>query len=454
MNSYELITEFIIAFFETITMHICFITFLELKEEKNKQYFLSLFGYFLGCIFTATNNFSVYFVSMFAYSLFVILVIVNYKNNLTIKLIVCFMYLALNYGCTVISSTILWWNGSNPSVDNYPFTLKQTIVSEILLSSLLLCFILAIKTLKNMKDKYPKFFQWFYSFIVPLAIFIFTLRVFSFGPAANVAESYFVFEINVSVLLILSSLSLYFLADRDGTIDEIEQVQKYTDEMYSLQYNYYRQLDSQQREISRISHDMKNHLRYILNLIETGHKEEAIKYINEINNDVIMISKRLCNSGNSMIDAILNYKLFLAEENGIKVDCQAVLPPQININNIDLCIILTNLIDNAIEACDRINDSIMEKFISIEMNIKKGYFSIVIINTYNGEIKVKNNVLKSLKEETTFHGIGLSNVKQIIKKYDSYFNIDYTDTIFSVKVLISIDKNDGEQTQVNFHRQL
>lgn len=109
----------------------------------------------------------------------------------------------------------------------------------------------------------------------------------------------------------------------------------------------------------------------------------------------------------------------------------------ISIDDIDLCSIFANTLDNAIEASMKIKEPLQRK-ITAKARINKGYFSYSIINNKVNEVIVDKETFKSSKPNKKHHGFGLQNVKDIIKKYNGAIDISYTDTQFSVVIIIKI----------------
>lgn len=135
------------------------------------------------------------------------------------------------------------------------------------------------------------------------------------------------------------------------------------------------------------------------------------------------------NTGNNIVDIVLNSKMNIAQSYGITFTVNAKIISNLQIDDIDLSVVLGNLIDNAIEAVVKEND---EKNIHIQITQFKEILAIKIINSYSGsEIS-----LESSKENTEFHGIGLKSVKHIVEKYDGSFSIELKDKCFIALVTI------------------
>ena len=131
------------------------------------------------------------------------------------------------------------------------------------------------------------------------------------------------------------------------------------------------------------------------------------------------------------------------ENRGINLKCSIIIPPSLNIADVDLCILFGNLIDNAVEACERIVEPGRKKFIVLNVNIKKDYLFIDIANSFTGEVKKQNNIYSCLlytsdAADERYCGIGLFNIRKIVEKYNGEFSVSHSDNVFSVSVMLSL----------------
>ncbi len=130
-----------------------------------------------------------------------------------------------------------------------------------------------------------------------------------------------------------------------------------------------------------------------------------------------------------MADAILNSKLSIATAKNIKVKAEARIPVSLTVSELDLCIVIGNLLDNAIEACSALPEE--ERLIRIYMEMKGNYLYLSLTNTAEGQ---KKHSFKTTKGEG--HGFGLARVDAIVKKYGGYLTRASEDGAFSTEVLL------------------
>lgn len=139
---------------------------------------------------------------------------------------------------------------------------------------------------------------------------------------------------------------------------------------------------------------------------------------------------------NSIINAVLNAKYNLAQEHSIDCFFHIDLDKLIGIDAISLCCLFSNTLDNAVEASVKIPDP-KERRLSVKARVtENGYFTYEITNSKKNTVLEQKGILKSDKEDTAAHGFGLSNVREMVEKYDGTLDISYTEDTFTVTVLI------------------
>lgn len=245
--------------------------------------------------------------------------------------------------------------------------------------------------------------------------------------------------ISLTVWSIVTLVSLVILTlgiDKNIAQNYYLKVNELIEEQFKKQVACYEKIEESHKEIRAIKHDMKNHLISMQGLLQEKKFEELEKYINDIRKNVeskmILIS-----TGNTIVDSILNEKYAMAHENQIHMDIKVGIEEDIDMELTDLCIILSNSIDNAIEACERIEDPDKRK-ISIGCHYRAGYFLYEITNTMKEErvSKLKNKI-STIKKDKKNHGFGIGNIKQSVSKYDGEFKTSSGDFQFTLQVAIN-----------------
>ena len=203
--------------------------------------------------------------------------------------------------------------------------------------------------------------------------------------------------------------------------------------MLSYQKSYYEEIEKNQQTVRKLRHDMKNHLNIIGMLIADEKTPEAKNYLTELNQEFAVTAKTYCS--NEVVNAVLNNKEQSAAEAQIRCEFQIDLAEDPQMEDIDLCALLSNTLDNAIEACRKIPEA-SERFLSVKARCQKGFFSYKVVNSKANEVTEENGCFVTSKKDAGLHGIGLKNVKQIVAKYEGYVEVSYDEHSFTVVVMI------------------
>ncbi len=180
-------------------------------------------------------------------------------------------------------------------------------------------------------------------------------------------------------------------------------------------------------------HDYHNHIQALLALTEKP--GQLKKYLLELNNDLTNVDT-VIKTGNIMVDAILNSKLSLIRSYDINVNVKAVVPAELPVSETDLCTIIGNLLDNAMEACIK-QEETAERFIRIYIGILKKQLYISVQNSASKEPKRTNGIFFSTKNGSG-HGFGLMRIDSISAKYNGYVNRQSEEGIFATEILLPL----------------
>ncbi len=197
-----------------------------------------------------------------------------------------------------------------------------------------------------------------------------------------------------------------------------------------IQIRHYDKLDKLNKEMNSFKHDYTNHLHSIHSLIEMNESDDALDYIEKLFEAKHKTYSTIFNTGNKLADAILTDKADVLPAN-TAINYNGIIPS--SIDNIDLCTILSNALDNAIEACRETTDS---GSITITAQEKQGYFVLTITNpTEHIDFEELPTTTKSNKEH---HGMGLLNIQDTVRKYDGQMRVQCEENIFELSVTLKI----------------
>lgn len=181
-------------------------------------------------------------------------------------------------------------------------------------------------------------------------------------------------------------------------------------------------------------HDYHNHMQTIKAHLEEEQVAEATGYLDKMEDALGQIDFKY-KTGNIGVDAILNSKLSIAGQHGMEVKCDAVLEGEISIPQIDLCVLLGNLVDNAIEACDKMEDG-QRKFLRIYMCIRQSQLYLSVSNATNEVVRKLDKDYISNKRGN--HGHGLKRINLIVEKHSGYINRQNEPGVFVTEIMLPL----------------
>ena len=195
-----------------------------------------------------------------------------------------------------------------------------------------------------------------------------------------------------------------------------------------IMQKYYAEVESMYTKMRGWRHDYRHHIQTMKVHAANGEYDEIGQYLDMLDEDLTRV-ETMIRTGNKMADAILNSKLTLAAEKQITVKAEARIPVSLSVSELDLCIIIGNLLDNAIEACAEL--PIEERLIRIYMEMKGNYLYLSILNTTGSK---KKQSFRSTKGEG--HGLGLGRIDRVVRKYGGYVTRASEDGAFSTEILL------------------
>lgn len=225
-----------------------------------------------------------------------------------------------------------------------------------------------------------------------------------------------IFACSISIVAIAATYLLY-----NQSIKKELAVFKLQTELDRINIDeaYYKILDHQNEELKKFVHDEKNHLIVIKSLTDN---EEILNYIDDIYDDLQQYSTS-GKTNNKMLDLIVNKYSMLCEADSIRFDVIIKTANLAFIENIDLTALLSNILDNAVEAARKSIDK------SIELSINKinGFDVITCVNSCDAKPETVSGVLKTTKSNKNIHGIGTKSIKRIVDKYSGSYEWEYDD---------------------------
>ena len=269
--------------------------------------------------------------------------------------------------------------------------------------------------------------------IITLISFGLHLYISLFALSLNSNVAYIVNELICFAGLLVIELLFCFMLHCNYKAQEIA----FDEQAKSLDFKRVSELilisDKNIENIREINHDIKNHFAYIKLLADKTGSKEISDYLKDLTFDFLNSSFIDC--GNKIINSIINLESMKAAKKGVSMSRQIIVPPKLPFKESDLCSLLMNIIDNAIEGCLSCD---MPKEISVEIFAKNEELIICVSNPTD---KPTNFVEKmsTTKSDNISHGYGMKIIDKLMKKYNGFYNCSISDGVFTFEGSLSLE---------------
>lgn len=387
---------------------------------------LKIIPYILFAVWQYINGLSVFpaYINIIITSIMVILVaIFAYKGQFFIKVIFSFSFIVIWMLMETCCGYLFMYLHIN--------YMKPQTLGSILSNTLFLCVIWALKVFFSKEEIHELTVG--YSIILMLiptgSIFvintIFRLSNKSYGhpESGSLVATIIILILNISIFKLYLKLAENLRVKKENTIYE-KQI-----ELYGKHQNEH---ELALLQLRNIRHEIKNYLITVLAYIENQEDEKASAFIREVLND-INAGKKKSNTGNIIIDSLMNYYSSVAEQKQILFTTRPSIPIQLPFKGADLGALLGNALDNAIEAAEKAK----KKYVKVYINYDKYNLLITIINSYDGVLlQSVDGHLKTRKKDRDNHGMGIKIMKRTAEKYDGSVFLQYTENEFILKIVL------------------
>ena len=439
MNMLYNISEYIASFIECYTLICVYSMFFDkrfsLRLHIGMSTFCCIFVMFITKALNSISLFSMYTIYIWAIVLFVFGFLL-YRANVVKLFCVLALYLVFLGTFELFFMAILELIFG---VDGFVLT----VISQIglyrtiyILSVKILIFLIYVIISRN-REKYE------FSFGTGLLLTLYGVLFFSGLQSmvnAIVTEDiiYMRRSVLLSLVFVLLFMLIVFIMLRINAHLKRERMENsiITASMKILE-NDNRQLNDAYREIAKISHDHRNHIQTAAVLLQNEKYCDLSRYFNEIIEDLHNVKIKQYTSLD-IIDAVINSKVLYAERCNITVNVSTSYPIYVAIRQTDVCALLVNLIDNAIEACNKVENP-DQRYINIGISTIGEMIVIKIENSYDfkSSILKSGGELRTTKENADLHGYGIKIVKSIVEKYNGSLEIEHYDDCFIAIAMLS-----------------
>ncbi|MCB7088968.1 GHKL domain-containing protein [Enterocloster bolteae] len=421
--------SFVLSVAETLILYWLCSNFLHRNLRPASQYTVGILIYFVFQWMTYWFNAPLFSMCIFYCAFTMLVSCIFFTDSLRTKVLVAYLFVVLNYACKLLSAVLVRSLHGEP-LPSEPNFLIQSPLAQMTACVLFFFFTLLFILCRNMRKSNKDTLYNAISFLVPSVILFITIQIF------HMKDSVSHFYLEISGILFCSSMFLFYLVDDYAIINEESQKNMIADKLLTMQSSYYQKVEDSQREITSLRHDLKKHLHSLVVFLKAGQYDQALTYIEQIYESANGMKVPLT-GGNSMVNILVNNAEQQAAACNVPLTANIMVPPELPVENVDLCIILGNLLDNALEACSRMGKG-AQRFIHTEIRCRKAFLIISISNSYNGQLRMEGNRYESMKIGEQYCGIGLSNVSTVIHKYNGDMKISHNNDVFTVSVMLPL----------------
>lgn len=273
------------------------------------------------------------------------------------------------------------------------------------------------------------FRYWIRLFSVP----IFSVGIVHYAHVTAIQSGRMAFFYVLSVLSILINYLVFDLYDKMSAQALMERQNQAYEQEIRLCVRQAEEREEAYRQTRVLRHDLKGRLVGLSALLEAGQTAETQREIEKMLQENSLNRHGTAETGNLALDALVNYKYTAAAAEGIQMSCRLEVPAELFVEGTDLCVILENLLDNALEAVKELPKE--ERSVSLAVQLIKGVIMITVENPYQGDILLDSHG-RIRSSKTGDHGIGLLSVERTAQKYSGEAFISHEGGLFRVSVML------------------
>lgn len=238
---------------------------------------------------------------------------------------------------------------------------------------------------------------------------------------------------------VLSGVSLFAVVVFVFGMDWIYVEQKKA-EQYRVQAAVHQTLEEQYSQAERLRHDLKNHVLALRGLWEEQAWKKLGDYLEKMENSAQLGTHEEA-AGNRAVDVLLCQKRKMAEAKHIIWECDVQIPKRCHIDEFDLCVLFGNILDNAVEACERLQRKDqgqgVQPFIRVQAGAVKSCFLLEVTNSMDEDERKKSRTME--KENPQGYGIGLLNVGDVVREYNGVMKTEIQNGVYDISVLLPLE---------------
>lgn len=305
----------------------------------------------------------------------------------------------------------------------------------LLINVLYLLFLYIVLRFRDYKFDVLKWTDWAAFIVIPIVSILVLILIYTVSLETNLTKEHSFYLGMVAVGIIITAVLIWIMLIKISKDSEFKLQYMLLQQQYKYQNENILQADKSMKNISALRHDMKNKLLCIGELIKSGQTDKALEMCGACFEEVKQGTGTFIDTKNVMLNSIVNVKLSQANESFI--DTKVLITEAFeDIADTDLCIMLGNILDNALEAVLKLPEN--NRKIALSMERRGGYRFIIVKNSVAEPILKKNPTLMTTKSDKNIHGIGIKSVEKTVKKYKGEIQYNEKDNIFSVGIIFPI----------------
>ncbi len=367
-----------------------------------------------------------------------ILMFFIYRVPVKISLVATLVFCVVMALCDVLS-TYLIMLFSSESIESIRFEPKYMLISNIVTKFLLLVFVSFVYVRGKVSIDRLSLRRVIYLLILPLASIAVLYQMLNFSDMEK-HFSVLMCLIGVGGLFVGNIYSFTFF-EKEEKLEKQRLKQLFLEQQIEGQRIYYKNLEASGEEVRKMRHDLKNAFAALSGYLDKGDLETARKFLEKKTENLGRLTH---STGHPALDAVIDAKRTKAFENHIQFELKAALPQELLMDEMDLCIILGNALDNALDACEKMPRE--QAQIITDLHKSGEMLFIEIKNTFKEEPVSGSEGLVTTKRDKKNHGFGLKTMVQLTKKYDGFINYETKQGWFCLSINLNL------KDPVNFAR--
>lgn len=359
-----------------------------------------------------------------------VIALVVYDGKKRLKVLFCIIY-----SLFVALSKLLSYFAFSFLIDKITVIDEESFFYRILVIELpnlfMLILIVLIGIFTKSKNKVVPLRYWLLLMTVPVTT-LGTLTVYQYYfDLLQPGEEIYTYVIISTIGLVFINFLVFTLFSKLQNQLEIQRTTDLLNTQMRLERQSYKRIEESYNRTRELRHDLKNHIFGLKGIAENGTKEELMQYLEKMT-DAVEEATYISMSRNNAVDAVLNEKMLYAQKNGIAIRFD-VTPLGNSIPSMDVCTILSNALDNAIEACVKIK-KVKERYIDVKINDSQSELIISVKNPSTEAPKRRAGMYISAKKDGENHGLGLKSINRTVDKYKGDMLIKYENGVFNLVV--------------------